>query len=138
MVKKRSNCPLAFSLDIFGDKWSLLIIRDIIMMGKFSFIDFSKSAEKIATNILSSRLELLEKEGIIYKQVSPKNKSKYVYSLTKKGIDLQPVLIEMMKWGAKYNPDTPLPPKKIIKQFEADNKSLLKKYRRNQKQILYD
>ena len=136
MVKKRSDCPLSFSLDIFGDKWSLLIIRDIIMMGKFSFIDFSRSAEKIATNILTSRLELLENEGIICKQVSPKNKSKYIYSLTKKGIDLQPVLIEMMKWGTKYNPETPKPPKDIIKQFEADNKSLLKKYRDNQKHIL--
>lgn len=136
MVKKRSNCPLSFSLDIFGDRWSLLIIRDIIMMGKFSFIDFSKSAEKIATNILSSRLELLEKEGIIYRQVSPMNKSKYIYSLTKKGLDLQPVLIEMMQWGAKYNQDTPAPPKNIIKQFKDDNKSLLKKYRQNQKNIL--
>jgi DNA-binding HxlR family transcriptional regulator len=136
MPKKRSNCPLSFSLDIFGDKWSLLIIRDIIMMGKFSFIDFSKSAEKIASNILASRLELLEKEGIIYKQVSPKNKSKYIYSLTKKGIDLQPVLIEMMKWGAKYNSETPVPPKKIIEEYEEDNKSLLRKYRTKQKDIL--
>ena len=106
------------------------------MMGKFSFIDFSKSAEKIASNILASRLELLEKEGIIYKQVSPKNKSKYIYSLTKKGIDLQPVLIEMMKWGAKYNSETPVPPKKIIEEYEEDNKSLLRKYRTKQKDIL--
>ena len=135
MPKKRSNCPLSFSLDIFGDKWSLLIIRDIIMMGKFSFIDFSRSAEKIASNILTSRLDLLEKEGIISKQISPKNKSKFIYSLTRKGIDLQPVLIEMMKWGAKYNPETPLPPKKIIKQYEEDTKSLLRKYRNNQKHI---
>ena len=133
-MKKRSDCPLSFSLDIFGDKWSLLIIRDIIMMGKFSFIDFSKSAEKIASNILASRLELLEKEGIIYKQVSPKNKSKFIYSLTQKGIDLQPVLIEMMKWGAKYNPKTPDPPKKVIKKYEGDETSLYNEYLKRQRE----
>ena len=106
------------------------------MMGKFSFIDFSKSAEKIASNILASRLELLENEGIIYKQVSPKNKSKFIYSLTQKGIDLQPVLIEMMRWGTKYNSKTPDPPKKVIKKYEDDETSLYNEYLKRQKEVL--
>src|SRR6185503_17383777 len=96
------------------------IIRDLLMVGKFSFSEFIGSKEKIASNILTDRLSVLESSGIISKQVSPKNKSKYIYSLTQKGMDLLPVLIEIMRWGAKYNPDTPLPPKRIIQRFKED------------------
>jgi DNA-binding HxlR family transcriptional regulator len=76
------------SLELFGDKWSLLIIRDLLMVGKFSFSEFIGSKEKIASNILTDRLSVLESSVIISKQVSPKNKSKYIYSLTQRGIDL--------------------------------------------------
>jgi DNA-binding HxlR family transcriptional regulator len=136
-IEKRSDCPLSFSLDVLGDKWSLLIIRDLLMVGKFSFGEFIASKEKIASNILADRLSVLESTGIVSKQVSPKNKSKFVYSLTQKGIDLLPVLIEFMKWGAKYNPgDTPAPPKKIIKRYQEDRQGLIKEYFENQKEQL--
>ena len=107
MKKTRSDCPISCSLDVFGDKWSLLIIRDIMLREKMSFSEFLASEEKIATNILSNRLNILVKENILVKQVSSKNKSKYIYSLTEKGIDLLPIVIEIMDWGAKYNENCP-------------------------------
>lgn len=105
--KGRSDCPISCSLDVFGDKWSLLIIRDIMLRGKLSFSEFLASEEKIATNILVSRLNTLEAEKILVKEVSPDNKSKYLYSLTRKGADLLPIIIEIMDWGAKYNANCP-------------------------------
>jgi len=107
MDKKRSDCPISCSLDIIGDKWSLLIIRDVMLRGKMSYSEFLNSEERIATNILVSRLTILEGEKILVKDVSPENKSKYIYSLTQKGADLLPIIIELMDWGAKYNKNCP-------------------------------
>jgi DNA-binding HxlR family transcriptional regulator len=107
MDKKRSDCPISCSLDVFGDRWSLLIIRDIMLRGKMSYSEFLSSEEKIASNILVSRLAILEEEGILVKEVSPTNKSKFLYSLTQKGADLLPIVIEIMDWGAKYNRNCP-------------------------------
>lgn len=107
METRRSNCPISCSLEVFGDRWSLLIIRDIMLRDKVSFSEFLNSEEKIATNILVNRLKILEAEKIVVKEVSPENKSKYVYSLTQKGLDLLPIIIEIMDWGAKYNKNCP-------------------------------
>jgi DNA-binding HxlR family transcriptional regulator len=107
MNKKRSDCPISCSLDVFGDKWSLLIIRDIMLRGKMSYSEFLGSEEKIASNILVSRLNSLEEEKILVKEVSPANKSKYIYSLSQKGADLLSIVIEIMDWGAKYNKNCP-------------------------------
>lgn len=126
--KKRSHCPVSCSLDIFGDKWSLLIIRDIMFRGKFSYGEFMTSEEKIASNILADRLCLLESEGIISKKVSPENKSKFIYRLTEKGIDLLPVMLAITEWGTKYHPETPPFPREILKQFSQDKEKRIKKY----------
>lgn len=126
MLKKRSECPVSFSLDIFGDRWTLLIIRDIMFRGKISYSEFIESEEKIATNILADRLNMLEAESILIKKVSSKNKSKYIYRLTKKGIDLLPIMIEIMQWGAKYNPDTP--PKEIVKKLKQNKKGFIREH----------
>ncbi len=126
MNRKRSDCPISCSLDIFGDKWSLLILRDVMLRNKFSFGEFLESEEKIATNILADRLSLLEAENILSKQVSPENKSKFIYHLTKKGIDLLPIIIEIMDWGAKYNPDCPR--KEVGKRIKKDKAGLIKEY----------
>ena len=107
MNKKRSDCPISCSLDVFGDRWSLLIIRDVMLRGKLSYSEFLGSEEKIASNILVSRLAILEKEEILLKEISPANKSKFIYSLTQKGADLLPIVIEIMDWGAKYNKNCP-------------------------------
>ncbi|WP_337040690.1 winged helix-turn-helix transcriptional regulator [Emticicia sp. 17c] len=106
MDKNRSDCPVSCSLDIFGDKWSLLIIRDVMMKGKVSYGEFLTSDEKIATNILANRLSTLENEKILVKEVSPTNKSKFVYSLTQKGADLLPILVELADWSIKYYENT--------------------------------
>jgi len=107
MDKKRSDCPISCTLDIIGDKWSLLIIRDVMLRGKMSYSEFLNSEEKIATNILVNRLTILEGEKILVKKVSDENKSKYIYSLTQKGADLLPIIIELMDWGARYNSNCP-------------------------------
>lgn len=106
MENKRSDCPLSCSLDIFGDKWSLLIIRDVMLKGKVSYGEFLISDEKIATNILASRLKLLEEEKILVREVSLNNKSKFEYSLTQRGADLLPVLVELADWSIKHNEST--------------------------------
>lgn len=103
---KRSACPLSCSLDILGDKWSLLIIRDVMMKGKVSYGEFLVSDEKIATNILASRLKMLEGEKILTKDVAAANKSKFEYSLTQKGADLLPALVELADWSIRYNKNT--------------------------------
>lgn len=126
MKKNRSDCPISCSLDVFGDKWSLLIIRDIMLRGKLSYSEFLKSEEKIATNILVNRLNILEFENIVSKKVSPENKSKFVYSLTKKGIDLLPIVIEIMDWGAKYNENCPR--KKLGKKIQVDKSKVISDY----------
>lgn len=100
--KKRSNCPVSCTLDLFGDKWSLLIIRDLIFSKRCTYGDFQKSEEKIATNILASRLKALEENGIIRKSQHPESKAKVLYTITEKGIDLLPLFVEINLWGDKY------------------------------------
>lgn len=98
----RSDCPVSNSLDIWGDKWSLLIIRDLMFAKSCTYGDFLKSKEGIATNILASRLLSLEENGLIEKLAHPESKAKVLYKLTRKGIDLVPVLIEINLWAEKY------------------------------------
>jgi DNA-binding HxlR family transcriptional regulator len=97
----RSGCPLASTLDIVGDKWSLLIVRDMLIQGKKTFKDFSTSPEGIAPGILSSRLKWLEENGLITKQKLPDNKKENIYLLTEKGIELAPIITEIILWSDK-------------------------------------
>lgn len=101
-MKKRSNCPVSCSLDVWGDKWSLLIIRDLLEKKECTYGDFQKSKEKIASNILANRLQMLEENGIITKSEHPESKAKVLYQLTVKGIDLLPVIVEIGIWADKY------------------------------------
>jgi len=101
-LKFRSKCPISCAMDIFGDKWSLLIIRDMIFLQKKTFKEFFSSHEKIASNILSSRLKSLEKIGIISKNTSLKNKKTYIYKLTDSGLKLIPLFLEIIIWSKKY------------------------------------
>jgi DNA-binding HxlR family transcriptional regulator len=119
MNKNRSECPLSCSLDIFGDKWSLLIIRDLIFENKCTYNDFLKSQEGIATNILASRLKELEENGIIEKSAHPDSKAKNLYRLTSKGIDLLPILIEVYIWSDKYF-TIPADVKVVIQEAKKD------------------
>lgn len=99
-IKTRSECPISFCLDLFGDKWALLIVRDMVLNDKTTFKDFLTSEESIATNILTDRLKMLEAEGFILKYPVP-GKARTGYCLTEKGISLIPIIIEMAMWGAQ-------------------------------------
>jgi DNA-binding HxlR family transcriptional regulator len=95
----RSGCPVSSSLDVVGDKWSLLIIRDMLVKHKKTFKQISDSYEKIAPSILSARLKLLESYKLIFKTKAAENKKENIYLLTEKGIRLTPIIIEFSLWG---------------------------------------
>lgn len=99
--KNRSPCPVACFLDILGDRWTMLIVRDL-MLGARKYNDFLASGERITTNILAERLKRLEAEGIVEKEAYQKNPVRYSYSLTQKGHDLKPLMKEMINWALKY------------------------------------
>src|SRR5258708_7993391 len=107
--RRRSNCPIQFDLEILGDGWSLLIVRDIVLFGKHTYGDFLRSEEQIATNILAARLALLEREGILHKTPHATDKRKDVYMLTEKGLDLSPMLLDIVVCSATYDPQTDAP-----------------------------
>jgi DNA-binding HxlR family transcriptional regulator len=100
--KRRSGCPVSVSLEIFGDRWSLLIIRDLMVRGYRTFKEFQQSGEGIATNILADRLQKLEAAKIITAQTEETDGRRINYRLTEKGIDLAPVLLELLLWGARH------------------------------------
>jgi DNA-binding HxlR family transcriptional regulator len=129
-MQKRSRCPISFALDMFGDKWSLLIVRDLVFTDKKTYGEFLKSDEGIATNILASRLKALENTKIISKVQNPLDKRMDIYSLTRKGFDLVPVLMEMMLWSAKHDPDT-IASKEFIAQARKINLVMERKMRKD-------
>ncbi len=123
-IKKRSNCPISCSLDIWGDKWSLLIVRDLIQLKQATYGDLLKGEEKIATNILATRLQMLEEQGIILKSKHPDSKAKVLYTLTQKGIDLLPLLIEIHLWAEKYG-TIPEDKKALVKEAKKDREAFI-------------
>lgn len=98
---RRSDCPVNFAVETLGDKWSLVILRDMIFWGKKTYGEFLKSDERIATNILAGRLEYLEKEGLITKTPDETDKRKDIYAVTEKGVALVPMFLEMIAWSAQ-------------------------------------
>lgn len=101
-VQQRSLCPINLALEIFGDKWSLLIVRDLMFAGKRHYRELLQSEEAISSNILAERLGKLVEAGILTKQEDPSHKQKAIYSLTPMGVDLLPVLANIGIWGRKY------------------------------------
>ncbi|MCS3532020.1 helix-turn-helix domain-containing protein [Chryseobacterium sp. JUb7] len=126
MNKKRSDCPISCSLEMWGDKWSLLIIRDLMIKKECTYGDFLKADEKIATNILASRLQNLLENGIIVKKDHPENKLKILYRLTEKGIDLIPLIVEINLWGDQYL-TIPDDRKKLVEEIKKDKDKFIKK-----------
>lgn len=102
---RRSPCPLSCTLDLLGDKWTLLVVRDLLM-GKTTYSEILKSPEGIPTNILADRLQRLVQAGIIEKSRYQERPVRYAYVLTEKGKDLGNVLLAMVQWGTKHLPDT--------------------------------
>lgn len=128
MSKKRSDCPISCSLEIWGDKWSLLIIRDLMLKKECTYGQFQKGDEKIASNILATRLQNLMENGIINKKSHPDNKLKILYYLTEKGIDLVPIIVEINLWADKHLP-IPDDRKKLLEDIKKDKTDFIKRAR---------
>lgn len=125
--KRRSGCPLNASVEMLGDRWSLLIIRDMMLLGSRTYKEFLESHEKIATNILADRLRKLEADGIIATQPDPGDGRKLNYVLTKKGIGLAPVLTEMVLWAAAHeNTEN----QALVREMRKDKRKFLEGIRR--------
>ena len=124
--KNRSGCLISCSLDAIGDKWSLLIVRDLMFAKQCTYGDFLKSEEKIATNILASRLKTLEEHCIIQKLEHPESKAKVLYQLTQKGIDLLPIIVELNLWAEKYYIGCP-EKKAMIRELKKDKEGFMKR-----------
>jgi DNA-binding HxlR family transcriptional regulator len=120
--KRRSECPLNASVEMLGDRWSLLIIRDMMLRGARTYKTLLECYEGIATNILADRLRKLVDNGIITAEPDPRDGRKLIYSLTRKGIDLAPVLTEMVLWAAEHE-DTGNPA--LVRQMREDKKKFL-------------
>lgn len=123
-VKRKSDCPINFAMEIFGDRWTFLVVRDLMFKGKHLYGEFLLSEEGIATNILADRLTLLEGNGIVSKSSDPSHKQKIIYRLTQKGIDLVPVLVEMIMWSAKYDKQSAVD-KNFVKLVKKDKAKLI-------------
>lgn len=108
-VDNKSHCPVNFALEVFGDSWSLLIIRDIVFWGKKTYGEFLESDEHISTNILANRLAHLEQRGILVKTPHPTDGRKEIYALTDKGLDIIPILLEISGWSSHYDPESVAP-----------------------------
>lgn len=120
--RQRSGCPISYALDLFGDRWTLLVLRDLVLRGKQRFREFLASDEGIASNILSDRLRRLEDSGIVSRKADPGDKRQIIYSVTDKGAGVVPVLLEMAAWGARNNSENSLP-NRFADAFYADRES---------------
>ena len=124
----RCSCPITSSLDILGDKWSLVLIKQMLLEGMKTFKDFSESDEAIASNILSARLKMLEKFEIVTKEKLPHNKKTNIYVLTQRGIALAPTIIELALWSYRnirsYNFISM--PEELFSTIEEDKERFIK------------
>ena len=131
-LKHRSGCPVSISLEIFGDRWSLLIIRDLMVRGFRTFKEFQGSGEGIATNILADRLRRLEAAAIVRAETQEEDKRRVHYRLTEKGIDLAPVLLDLLVWGSRHEETGA--PCAIIEEIAAKREQILAEVRRRWEQ----
>ncbi len=133
--REKSNCPISYSLDLFGDRWTLLVLRDLILHGKTRFAEFQDSDEKIASNILAERLRRLEGQGVVVRQKDPTDARQKIYAVTDKGQSLTPVLLEIAAWGASHDPQTGAPDG-FANSFYADREGYYREHRRRIAELL--
>ena len=125
---RRSGCPISIALELLGDTWSLLIVRDLMFKGRHTYNEFLTAGEGIATNILADRLRRLERAGIVEKRSDPSDGRRAKYRLTAKGVDLAPVLVDLVVWSATHE-DTDAPPP-VVRQMRADRDACIAEVRR--------
>jgi DNA-binding HxlR family transcriptional regulator len=123
----RSHCPVSLALDAIGDKWSLLILRDMVLRGKRRYQDLLGAEERISTNILAARLARLEKQGLISRRADPGDKRQISYFPTQKALDLLPVIFEMARWSARYDPRTD-PHNSFVQGMKAGEKGFRERF----------
>ena len=128
MPECRSNCPIAFALDFVGDKWTLIVLRDLIFSRKRYFQEFLDSNEKIASNILAARLKLLEGAGLVTREADPAHARRMIYAPTEKALDLTPALLELLLWGTKHHAKANAP-QEFVRRAAADRNSLVAELR---------
>jgi DNA-binding HxlR family transcriptional regulator len=126
--REKSSCPISYSLDLFGDKWTLLVLRDLILWGKTRFAEFQSSDERIASNILSDRLRRLEERGIVSIEKDPADARQKIYTATEMGLSLTPILLEIAAWGASHDPETGAP-KDFAADFYSDREGYYEEHR---------
>lgn len=124
----RSGCPVSISLERFGDRWSLLLIRDMMVRGYRTFKQFQESGEGIATNILADRLERLRASGIVEAEQDETDRRRVVYRLTEKGIELAPVMLELLLWAAKW--EETAAPCEVMQYMRGNREAVLEEVRR--------
>lgn len=127
----RSSCPIAHALDLVGDRWTLLVLRDLLFGAKRRFTELLSSPEGIATNVLADRLRRLEEAGVIARATDPDDGRRALYRPTEKGLDLAPTLIEMVLWGLDHGPPGEGgPPVELVARMRGDRDGLLDDLRR--------
>ena len=126
-VPCRSGCPLNAALEALGDRWSLLIVRDMGMRRATTYRQLLESPERIATNILAARLVHLERHGIIEKSPDPADNRRWIYTLTQKGLDLVPAIVELVRWGARHHETRP--PPGMLREIERDREAYIESLR---------
>jgi len=119
LPRPRSHCPIAYALEFVGDRWTLVVLRDLIIVRKRYFQEFLESEEKIASNILAARLKLLEANGLVTRAADPVHARRVVYAPTAKAFDLLPAMLELVRWSAKHDPKTLAPPP-LVKRIAED------------------
>ena len=123
-MEPRSSCPIANALDLLGDRWTLLVIRDLLFLGKRRFGELLGSPEGIPTNILSDRLRRLEEGGLVEKSAYQLRPPRYEYQLTPKGMDLLPVLRALVEWALRYLPACEAPPASVVAAYKERFRAL--------------
>jgi DNA-binding HxlR family transcriptional regulator len=121
---KRSTCPISFALEIFGDRWTLLVLRDLLLRSRRRYRELLASDEGIATNVLSDRLKRLEQRGLIRKQQDREDARQYVYRPTRLAVGVVPMLVEMTVWGARNSRTTSVD-QDFLHRFEEDREKLI-------------
>jgi len=125
---RRSTCPIAYALDFVGDKWTLLVLRDLILARKRYFQELLAGNEKIASNILASRLKLLEAAGMVTRRADPEQPRRVIYRPTGKALDLLPVIIELIGWSLKYDARS-APPSHLARRLAKDREGFIAEVR---------
>jgi DNA-binding HxlR family transcriptional regulator len=120
---RRSGCPISIALETLGDAWSLLIVRDLMFKDRQTYNEFLQGSEGIASNILADRLRKLEVSGIVEKQRDPQDARRFIYRLSAKGIDLAPMLVELVIWSARHEATDA--PAAVVRAMRADRATFI-------------